>query len=193
MKYLRRIIWFIATRLVVICLILGLIITVFYYTMNVSNIQIVLKDGMAGRAKYVMGISENRNELDRYFQAACLENDLLVQKTDAGESPYANYTVRGIDHRLDVEFFWLWPWENSVRVNITEQIPRIDGRVRGSKAEEIIANADNKSKALYPPKWTEINMTDSASEVGKDQLEYRVILVRENGQWKIKTLTRINQ
>ena len=38
MKYLRRGIWFIAGRLLVICLVLGLLITAFYYTMNLSNI-----------------------------------------------------------------------------------------------------------------------------------------------------------
>ena len=51
MKYLRRIVWFFANRLLVLCLILGLIMTVFYYSMNLSNLQIVLKDGMANRAK----------------------------------------------------------------------------------------------------------------------------------------------
>ena len=40
MKYLRRGIWYVAGRLLVICLVLGLMITVFYYTMNLSNIQI---------------------------------------------------------------------------------------------------------------------------------------------------------
>jgi len=175
-KYLRRIVWFIATRLLVICLILGLVITVFYYTMNLSNIQIILKDGMAGRAKYVMGITDSRDELGRYFQQSCLESDQLIMKTASGQSPYADYNVRGIDHRLDMQFFWLWPWENSVRVRISEQIPRIDGRARGSKAEELIAQ--NGSKALYPPDWPEG--------------EYRVILVKENGQWKIKSLAAVN-
>ena len=63
MKYLRRIIWFFANRLLVLCLILGLVVTVFYYTMNLSNIQIVLKDGMANRAKYIMGMETDRKEL----------------------------------------------------------------------------------------------------------------------------------
>ena len=37
MKYLRRIVWFFANRLLVLCLILGLIMAVFYYTLNLSN------------------------------------------------------------------------------------------------------------------------------------------------------------
>ena len=139
MKYLRRIVWFFANRLLVLCLILGLIMTVFYYTMNLSNIQIVLKDGMANRAKYIMGMGNNRKELDKYFQAGCLENDNAVRAADEGNSPYENYNVRGIDHRLEMGFLWVWPWENSVRLTVKEKIPRIDGRVKGSKADEVIA------------------------------------------------------
>ena len=37
MKYLRRIVMFFASRLFIICLIVGLMITVFYYAMNLSN------------------------------------------------------------------------------------------------------------------------------------------------------------
>ena len=173
MKYLRRIVWFFANRLLVLCLILGLIMTVFYYTMNLSNIQIVLKDGMANRAKYIMGMENNRKELDKYFQAVCLENDNAVRNAENNDSPYANYNVRGIDHRLEMGFMWVWPWDNSVMLTIKEKIPRIDGRVKGSKADEVIAKEGNE--ALYPPAWPDA--------------EYRAYLTRENGQWKIKTLT----
>ena len=174
MKYLRRIVWFIATRLLVICLVLGLIITTFYYTMNLSNIQIVLKDGMAGRAKYVMGVTTQRSDLDKFFQASALDADTLVTATDRGESPYVNYNIRGIDHRLETGFFWIWPWENSVKLEITERIPRIDGRVKGLKADEVIAARGDG--AVYPPEWPEAS--------------YRVQLTRENGQWKIRTMTQ---
>ena len=67
MKYLRRIIWFFANRLLVLCVILGLIMTVFYYAMNLSNIQIVLKDGMAYRAKYIMGMDDSRERTGQVF------------------------------------------------------------------------------------------------------------------------------
>lgn len=174
MRYLRRGIWYIAGRLLVICLVLGLMITVFYYTMNLSNIQIVLKDGMAGRAKYVMGITTERSDLEKFFQTACLDADMLVTATDQGASPYADYNIRGIDHRLEVGFFWIWPWENSARVDISERIPRIDGRVKGLKADEVIAARGEG--AVYPPEWTEA--------------AYRVQMTRENGQWKIRAMTQ---
>lgn len=175
MKYLRRIVWFFANRLLVLCLILGLIMTVFYYSMNLSNIQIVLKDGMANRAKYIMGMETSRKELNKYFSASALENDNAILEKESGGSPYENYNIRGIDHRLDMSFLWVWPWNNSTRLTIKEKIPRIDGRVKGTKADEVIAQEG--AEALYPPAW-------------KDA-DYRVLLTRENGQWKIKTLVPV--
>ena len=176
MKYLRRGIWYFAGRLLAICLVLGLMITVFYYAMNLSNIQIILKDGMAGRAKYVMGINEQRSDLEKFFQAACLDEDELIAATARGESPYKDYNIRGIDHRLETGFFWIWPWENNVRLEISEKIPRIDGRVKGLRADELIASRGEK--ALYPPEWP--------------VEEYRIHLTRENGQWKIRQMTRMD-
>jgi len=177
MKYLRRIVWFFANRLLVFCLILGLIVTVFYYAMNLSNIQIVLKDGMAARAKYIMGMNDSRKDLEKYFQAVCLENDEYLQKTEKEGSPYQDYNVRGIDHRMEMGFLWVWPWENSARLTIHEKIPRIDGRVKGTKADEVIAR--DGADAVYPPAWQEA--------------EYKVLLTKENGQWKIKTLNPISK
>ena len=177
MKYLRRIVWFFAYRLLVLCLILGLIMTVFYYTMNLSNIQIVLKDGMANRAKYIMGMEQDQKELNKYFLGACLTNDAGVIEADSGNSPYKNYNIRGIDHRLEMGFLWVWPWDNTARLTISERIPRIDGRVKGTKADEVIAREG--ANAVYPPSWPDA--------------EYRVLLTRENGQWKIKTLNPVSQ
>ena len=54
MQYLRRLVWYIASRLLVITLVLGLMVTGFYYAMNVTNINVVLKDGMARRAQVIM-------------------------------------------------------------------------------------------------------------------------------------------
>ncbi len=174
MKYLRRGIWFIAGRLLVICLVLGLMITVFYYTMNLSNIQIVLKDGMASRAKYIMGVTSQRSDLEKFFQTGCMDSDELITATDQGTSPYADYNIRGIDHRLETGFFWIWPWENNTRLEITERIPRIDGRVKGLKADQVIAARGDG--AVYPPEWQEAS--------------YQVQLTRENGQWKIRSMSK---
>ena len=175
MKYLRRGVWYLAGRLLVLCLVFGTAITVFYYAMNVSNIQIILKDGMASRAKIIMGIEEDAAELEKYFQSGQLSADEQLLAAQNGQSPYEAYRVRGIDHRLELKYFWLWPWDNAVQVSIHETIPRIDGRVRGNRADEIIAQYGDA--AVYPPDWPET--------------DYSATLVRENGQWRIRELQRL--
>ena len=177
LKYLRRGIWYIASRLFLICLVMGIAITVFYYAMNMSNIQIILKEGMARRAKVIMGIEQDDEVLNRYFQTGCLEADEELAAAQRGNSVYSDYNVRGIDHRLSMGFFWTWPWDTGARLTISERIPRIDGRVKGTRADEVIAK--NGAGAVYPPAWQE--------------MQYRVILIRENGQWKIRTLTKIGE
>ena len=183
MKYLRRGIWYLASRLLLVSLILALMITVFYYAMNLTNIQIILKDGMATRAKYIMGISDNLDDLGKYFSSqyvrtsngALETRDDMIRQTFDGKSPYANYSVRGIDHRLDVDFFWIWPGEDEdVDIVIHERIPRIDGRVKGSVADDVIR--ENGAEAVYPPDW--------------DEATYKVTMKKEGDQWKIAKMER---
>ena len=175
MKYLRRFVWYIASRLFLIILILGLVVSVFYYAMNATNIYVVLKDGMSLRAQTIMQMDEG-DELNRYFQQSYLEKDTELQDARAGNSVYADYNVRGIDHRLEMGFLWLWPWEDTARVEITERIPAIDGRAKGTTAEALVAKGG--SSALYPPAWP--------------SHRYRVQLAKENGQWRIKSLTLLD-
>ena len=130
MQYLRRLVWYIASRLLVITLVLGLMVTGFYYAMNVTNINVVLKDGMARRAQVIM-MTEDSSELTKYFQESFIQRDPQVQNAIAGYSAYKDYNIRGMDHRLEMSFFWVWPWDTVARVTIVERIPRIDGRAGG--------------------------------------------------------------
>ena len=172
MKYLRRLIWYIASRLFLICVVLGLMMTTFYYAMNLTNVYVVLKDGMAYRAQVIM-MGEDEAELTKYFHQSFVERDNALIASQNGQSPYKHYNVVGIDHRLSMGFMWIWPWEDVCRVEITESIPSIDGRAKGSTAEALVAAGGNE--ALYPPRWT--------------SARYRAVLTRENGQWRIRSLT----
>ena len=176
MKYLRRLIWHIASRLLIVTLVLGLLVTGFYYAMNMTNIYVVLKDGMARRAQVVM-MTEDMDELRKYFYDSFLNRDAAVQTVLNGTSPYQAYKIVGIDHRLEMGFTWVWPWDTTARVDITERIPAIDGRVKGSVAENYIEQYGND--ALYPPDWI--------------SARYRATLVKENGQWKILSIQTIER
>ena len=176
MKHLRRLIWHIASRLLIVTLVLGLLITGFYYAMNMTNIYIVLKDGMARRAQVVM-MTEDVQELRKYFYDSFLNRDGAVQTVMDGTSPYQAYNIVGIDHRLEMGYTWVWPWDTTARVDIVERLPRIDGRVKGSVAEDYIERFGED--ALYPPDWT--------------SARYRSTLVKENGQWKILSIQTLER
>lgn len=170
MKYLRRLIWFIATRLLVICCVLALVVTAFYFSMNATNIYIIVKDGMAKRAQVIlMGADE---DLTPYFANTCLERDADLQTALNSENSYYQYyySITGIDHRITLNWFWCWPWEDTARATVTERIPAIDGRLRSSVRELAESNG-----VPATPQW--------------QSAQYSLILTRENGLWHVKNMT----
>ena len=174
MKKLRRFIWYLASRLFLILVIVSLCVVTFYYAMNATNIYIVLKDGMAKRAQVIM-MGESASDLTKFFQGTYLQRDENLQLAIDGKSPYTYYTVRGIDHRLKMTWMWCWPWDSTARVTFTETIPRIDGRVNGKSAEAARALYGDSYEA--PPRW----------QGGK----YTATLVKENNQWHIRSIALV--
>lgn len=171
MKYLRRLIWYVSTRLMVAVAVLGLFTMAFYYSMNATNIYVIVKDGMAKRAQVVMMGAEE--DLTSYFAPAYLERDTMLLQARRGESPYQNYyVINGFDHRINIDWVWCWPWEDTARATVTERIPAIDGRMKSSAREAVAALGWTAT-----PKWS--------------GAQYSVLLGRENGQWRVKNLTVI--
>ena len=167
MKYLRRFVWYIASRLAMLCALVSVMVVVFYYAMNTTNIYIVLKDGMAKRAQVILTVEENAGELNKFFQSSYLAADQALQMTVEGNSPYKNFNMVGIDHRLTMEWMWSWPWDDTARAVITETVPRIDARPKAAAAQA----------GLTAPPW--------------QGAKYKATLVKESGQWKIKSLTTV--
>ena len=159
MKYLRRLVWFIASKLLAVLLILGILSTTFYFAMNAMNIYIIIKDGMAARAKVIM-MDESADTLDNYFFSSWIARDELLQSAFNDTDPYQASTVTGFDHRISLSWVWCWPWENTARATVTERIPAIDGK---SSSEGGV------------PDWP----------AGR----YSIILSRDSGNWKIRTIT----
>ena len=167
MKRLRRLVWFIATRLLILTCVLGLMTIAFYFSMNAANIFVILKEGMAQRAVTVM-MNSDEKELYKYFSSAYLPLDKRLLTMRDGTNPYDRYQITGIDHRLKMEWVWSWPWEDTARATITEQVLAIDGRILSQYRETV------PQDKLSPPRWP--------------SARYDVILMRENGQWHIREL-----
>lgn len=174
MKYIRRLVLYLLSRLFVISIIIGIFIMTFYYAMNASSIYVIVKEGMAKRAQVIM-YSDDTESLKKYFLPAYISNDKSIQLKLNGQSPYSWYKIRGIDHRLELTWLWTWPWENKATVEFIERIPLIDGNIL-AQYRKVVLSQSNKA-ALYPPKWRS----------GK----YKASLIQENGKWLIKSISEI--
>lgn len=172
MSKLRRFVWYLASRLFILLLLLGFAVVTFYYAMNATNISVILKDGMAKRAQVIM-MGEDEAELTKFFQTNYLQRDEYLLQALDGQSPYAIYTVRGIDHRLQLTWMWCWPWDTTAKAEFIERIPRIDGRINRLYEETAVAlYGENNYES--PPRWQSVR--------------YTATLVKENNQWKIRSI-----
>lgn len=169
MKYIRRLLWFVATRLVMISAIVGLLTLVFYLAMNTANIYLLLSDGMQLRAEVIL-TRDNAEELTSFFTNEFLLEDEALAIGLSEQSPYVDYNISSFNYEMSMEWMWSWPWENTATAVIVEKVPRIVGSVRSSSKD--LAKAGTISST--PPSWYG----------GR----YTVTLSRINGQWKIAGL-----
>lgn len=169
MKYLRRFLGFVASRLVIFSIISTLIILAFYLAMNTANIYILLSDGMKMRASVIL-TREDAEELNSFFESEYLAVDEKLAIGLSQESPYLPYKVSSFNYDLNMEWMWSWPWEDTAEAIIVERIPRIVGSVQS----EYKSQAADGTISSAPPSW-----------IGG---RYTVTLKRINGEWKIAGL-----
>lgn len=171
MKYYRRVIWFICSRLFIACCVLGLMITAFYYAMNASNIYVVLKDGMAKRAQVIM-MGESTDEMLKYFNPSyveCGDEDLIGMSK---AKLYSYYDITGFDHRLEMKWVWCWPWEDVAEATVEERVPAIDGKLKSS----VRTAAMDAGYPSAPPAWS--------------TTKYTVTLYKKDGKWIITDMKK---
>lgn len=161
MLYFRRFIWFIASRLIWICVLLGILICGFYMCMNISNIYVILSDGLEKRVDVILTRQE-AEELNKYFHADFLMADPALEGALDGTSAYVDYNITDFDYELTIEKLWAWPWDTYANCTVVERVPSITGSVISSRRSEV----DEKV-----PSW----------QGGR----YDITLVKAGGQWKI--------
>ena len=54
MLYFRRLTWFIAGRMLLICVLVGMLVCGFFMAMDAANIYVVLNDGMQKRVDVIL-------------------------------------------------------------------------------------------------------------------------------------------
>ena len=174
MRYLRRYLWFIVMRLFWAVVISGALIVSFYLAMNTANIYVLLQDGLDARAGVVL-VRKEPSELTKFFGTDFLHGDQLLRVGMSEGSPYAHYDIRAYEHKMILEWVWSWPWDTVARATVVEDVPRIDGKVKAARRDEIIAAKGEEW--VNPPPWV--------------KARYDISLARVNGQWKISNMQMI--
>ena len=161
MLYFRRFIWFIASRLIILCVLLGMLVCGFFMCMNISNVYIILDEGLEKRVEVIL-TREEAEELNKYFHYDFLNADPALAGAFDGTSVYDDYLITDFDYELTIEKLWSWPWDNYATCTVVERVPSITGRVISSRAAEVPSEI---------PSW-----------VGG---RYNITLLKEDGLWKI--------
>lgn len=171
MKYLRRLMWFAASKMLIYTIIVAVLILAFYISMNAANIYVLLNDGLKQRMDVIL-TREDPGYLNTFFQADFLANDEQLQTALSPESAYLDYKINGFDTAVTLEWIWSWPWEDTAQATILFRVPSIRGTVVASKA----ALVRNGQLAAAPPQWPS----------GRYRMEIR----RTGGKWKISKMVQ---
>ena len=161
MQYFRRLTWFIAGRMLLICALVGMLVCGFFMALNAANIYVVLNDGMQKRVDVIL-TRQQAEALNKYFHADFLIADEALEGALNGNSAYSDYNISGFEYQLTIEKLWAWPWDSYANCTVVERVPSISGSVISS-----LRTDSNQSI----PKW-----------VGG---RYDVTLVKVGGEWKI--------
>ena len=169
MEYLRRFLWFFATRLMLLTLIVALLIVGFYMAMNSANIYVLLTDGLTERAEVIIDGAES-TQLGDFFEQSYLQSDQQLIDAGNGLSVYENYKITSYNHSVSLNWMWSWPWSNAAQAEITETVFEIEGKPLASAADKV----NSGELTSYPPHW----------QGGR----YRVQLIKAEGRWRINQI-----
>lgn len=159
--YIRRMIWFVASRLLIICILLGILVCAFYMCLNSGDVYVVVTDGLEQRARTIL-TGEDDATLNYFFHADFLSTDPALEGASNGTSVYDDYTITDFSYDLKIEKLWAWPWDSYATCTVVERIPSITGTVIASRRNQV---------SPIVPQW----------QGGR----YDLTLIREDGVWKI--------
>lgn len=167
MKYIRRAMWFLATRVLAVTLVAAVLVCAFYMCMNTANIYIVLTDGLEERVDVILSAT-GAEKLSDYFHADFLNTDTALQGAFDGSSAFGAYRITDHEYILTIESLWAWPWDETATCTVLERVPSITGTVLPGRKKEVDSEL---------PSW----------QGGR----YTVTLRRSNGKWKIVGMKQI--
>ncbi len=116
---LRRSIWYVLRAVLIVSLLLGFAFAVFTEGMYISNMFIVVTEGMSLRADTILK-NGSVSDLSQYFTQEFLDSDDLLLS-----GAYLDYAVDSYDYRYAIKGIRVLPWAKNGSVGYIERIPTI--------------------------------------------------------------------
>lgn len=120
---IRRSIWYVLRAVLIVSLVLVVAYAAFTEGMYISNMYIIVTEGMSQRAQTVL-MNGSASELTQFFTEQYLSHDKLLL-----ERPYLDYAVDSYDYRYEIKGVSVLPWTTSGSITYEERIPSINGSV----------------------------------------------------------------
>ena len=135
---IRRVIWYALRTVLIVSAVLGLCYAVFTEAMYLSNIYIVVTEGMPLRAEAILR-DGSVSELHQYFTEEQILGDAMLYSGD-----YSGFTVENYDYRYDIGGFKVRPWSKNASLTYVERIPTIN------------ATPESEAEETEVPAWTAV-------------------------------------
>ncbi len=123
--------------IVAVIIVVGLVILAYNTAMNTMTVNMLTKDAFTKRAQAVLLPSADGSDrimLERLFAPKVISTDEMLNSRY-----YENFEISNYYERADVEFHIVWPWDDSVTLNVTEIVRDINGKrmVEVADGEEV--------------------------------------------------------
>ena len=166
MKYLRRLLSFVAVKMILFTAVAAIIVCAFYIAFNLGNAYILINEGMEKRAVVAL-TRENATDLNGYFTGSFLNADPVLEYAFSDASPYLPYQITDYEYNISIESIRVWPWGDEIVCTVIEHLTDIKGTVKPAYASEVSGS---------PASWM------------SGRYELRLKKQADSGQWKISAI-----
>lgn len=117
----RKSIWYVLRTLLLVVALVVAALYAFIGAMHVSNIYILVSEGMEKRAECILK-GEPVSELTEYFT-----EDFVAKDQALYDGKYADYTVTNFIYKLDPAGLFVLPWDTAASMKVTERLLSLSG------------------------------------------------------------------
>lgn len=162
-KTARRSIWYVLRTLIMVAGAVALCLALFIEGMHVSNLYILVTEGMEARAEIILKSGEPL-ELTTYFTEEFIANDAALYGQD-----YEGFTVANFDYRVDIRSFFVLPWSRRATMIVDDKLAALNA-----------AANDAEAASPAPPEWTPGRYQVIFTKVGSRWYVSGLVLIAKN-------------